>query len=217
MSYFELPKSTIVNRFIPKNAFDDYTNSSQKKRFADKIEKITWINKLSKETINLNGNEVKEIQIFEIKLKVKENIQQLLNIIDKAIPYHIIFILKFGEETYLSTSKKHNHINNENTAVIDWNFSSEWHPLSKKKASLHLKESIDFIYTNFCSQISGFESKNIKEIIENDSLKTKLKKQIEDLETKIKKEKQFNLKVEMNERLKNLKKEYKTIDLNQKN
>lgn len=217
MSYFELPKTTIVNRFIPKNAFDEYTNSSQKKRFSDKVEKITWLNKLSKETINLDGSDVNEIQIFEIKLKVKENILQLLNIIDKAIPYHIIFVLKFGEETYLSTSKKHNHINNENTAVIDWNFCSEWHSISNKRVSLQLKESIDFIYTNFCSQISGFKSKNIKEIIENDSVKTKLKRQIEDLENKIKKEKQFNLKVEMNEKLKNLKKEFKTIDLNQKN
>ncbi|MBF2092168.1 DUF4391 domain-containing protein, partial [Flavobacterium psychrophilum] len=135
----------------------------------------------------------------------------LLNVIDKAIPYHIIFIVTFGEETYLSTSKKHNHINNENTAVIDWNFISEWQPNAKKKISLNLKESIDFIFTDLCSQISGFQSKNIKEIIEKDSSKTKFKKQIDELEVKIKKEKQFNLKVEMNQKLKELKKEYKEL------
>jgi len=207
MTYFELPKSTIVNRFIPKNAFDDYTNSSQKKKFTDTIDKITWLNKLSKDTINLDGNDVKEIQIFEIKLKTKEKIQPLLNVIDKAIPYHIIFIVSFREESYLSTSKKHNHINNENNAVIDWNFSSEWQLTTTKKVTINLKESIDFIFTDLCSQISGFHSKNIKEIIEKDSSKTKLKKQIEDLEFKIKKEKQFNLKVEMNVLLKELKRE----------
>ena len=211
MTYFELPKSTIVNRFIPKNAFDDFTNSSQKKKFTDTIDKITWLNKLSKDTINLNGNAVKEIQIFEIKLKTKEKIQTLLNVIDKAIPYHIIFIVTFGEETYLSTSKKHNHINNENIAVIDWNFISDWQHNKEKKISLNLKESIDFIYTDFCSQISGFHCKNIKEIIEKDSSKTKFKKQIQELELKIKKEKQFNLKVDMNEKLKELKKEYKEL------
>lgn len=209
MSYFELPKSTIVNRFIPKNAFDDYTNSSQKKKFTDTIDKITWLNKLSKDTINLDGNEVKEIQIFEIKLKTKEKIQQLLNVIDKAIPYHIIFIISFGEEIYLSTSKKHNHINNENTAVIDWNFISEWQSNNNKKLKLNLKENIDFIFTDFCSQVSGFQSKSIKEIIEKDSIKNKLKKQIEELELKIKKEKQFNLKVEMNEVYKKLQIELK--------
>lgn len=205
MTYFELPKSTIVNRFVPKNAFDDYTTSIQKKKFTETIDKITWLNKLSKDTINLDGNDVKEIQIFEIKLKVKEKIQPLLNVIDRGIPYHIIFIISFGEETYLSTSKKHNHINNENNAVIDWNFVSEWKSKSEKKLQLNLKESIDFIYTDFCSQLSGFESRNIVDIIETDKAITKLKRQIEELELKIKREKQFNLKVEMNERLKKLK------------
>lgn len=211
MTYFELPKSTIVNRFIPKNAFDEYTNSSQKKKFTDTIDKITWLNKLSKDTINLDGSDVKEIQLFEIKLKSKEKIQALLNIIDKSIPYHIIFIVSFREESYLSTSKKHNHINNENNAVIDWNFNSEWQSNTKKKLTLNLKESIDFIFTNFCSQISGFQSKNIKEIIEKDSSKTKLKKQIEELKLKIKREKQFNLKVEMNLQLKRIVSEFKNM------
>lgn len=213
MSYFELPKSTIVNRFIPKNSFDDYTNSSQKKKFADTIDKITWLNKLSKETINLDGIDVREIQIFEIKLKTKEKIQPLLNIIDKAIPYHIIFIVSFGADTYLSTSKKHNHINNENNSVIDWNFASNWQNKSEKKTSLNLRESIDFVFTDFCSQISGFKSKSLKEIIEKDCSKIKLKKEIELLELKIRKEKQFNLKVEMNIQLKTKKIELKNMNL----
>lgn len=166
---------------------------------------------MSKDTINLDGSDVKEIQIFEIKLKTKDKIQGLLNIVDKSIPYHIIFIVSFGEETYLSTSKKHNHINNENSAVIDWNFSSEWQSNAKKKVTLNLKESIDFIFADFCSQISGFQSRSIIDIIETDKVTSKLKKQIEDLELKIKREKQFNLKVEMNQQLKHLKKEYKSI------
>lgn len=206
MTYFELPKSTIVNKFIPKNAFDELSNSSQRKKFTDTIDKIIWLNKLSKDTINLDGNDIKEIQIFEVKLKTKEKILPLLNIIDKAIPYHIIFIVTYSEDLYLSTSKKHNHINNENISVIDWNFSLDWQANVKKKIILNLKESIDFIYTDFCSQLSGFLSKNIKEIIEKDSSNTKLKKQIQELELKIKKEKQFNLKVEMNEKLKALQK-----------
>jgi hypothetical protein len=197
MTYFELPKSTIVNRFIPKNAFDEYTNSSQKKKFTDIIDKITWQNKLSKDTINLDGVDVKELQVFEIKLKKKEKIQPLLNIIDKAIPYHIIFVVTFGDETYLSTSKKHNHINNENTAVIDWNFMSDWTSNKTENTTLNLKESIDFVFTDFCSQVSGFQSKNIQEIVQKDISKTKLQKQIEELELKIKREKQFNVKIEM--------------------
>ena len=37
---FNLPKSTVVKKVIPKNAFDTYTNTKQKKAFADKIVRI---------------------------------------------------------------------------------------------------------------------------------------------------------------------------------
>ena len=50
MSFFNLPKQTQVNKSIPKNAFDSYINSKQKKLFVDIIERIRWTNKLSVET-----------------------------------------------------------------------------------------------------------------------------------------------------------------------
>ena len=89
---FNLPKSTVVNRVIPKNAFDEFTNTKQKKAFTEKIERIRWLNKLSAETINLSGSDVKEIQVFQIELKQKDSIPELLKIIDKSIPYRILFI-----------------------------------------------------------------------------------------------------------------------------
>ena len=70
---FDLPASTIVNRNIPKNSFEDFANSKQKKVLTNTISKIRWINKLSTQTINLEGKEVKEIQIIEITLKQKES------------------------------------------------------------------------------------------------------------------------------------------------
>jgi len=57
MQIFNLPKHTVVNKIIPKNAFDNYANTKQKKLFIENVEKIRWINKLSKETVNLSGNE----------------------------------------------------------------------------------------------------------------------------------------------------------------
>ena len=47
MEYFNLPDATRVNRVVPKNAFDKYTNSKQKKRFKDVVQRISWTNKLS--------------------------------------------------------------------------------------------------------------------------------------------------------------------------
>src|SRR5690606_32618984 len=114
MDILELPNSTIVNRVVPKNAFDSYTNTNQKKQFVEVVKKIRWTHKLSPNTINLSGNEINEIQIFEITLRQKERITDLLQIIDRAISYHIIFIMQFEDNIMLSASKKHAHPTNEN-------------------------------------------------------------------------------------------------------
>lgn len=207
MSYLDLPISTIVDRFIAKNAFDKYINANQRKKFVELIDKITWLNKLSKETINLSGKEIPEIQIFELKLKEQVYPKDLLEIIDKAIPYQIIFILSYDDYILFSTSKKHDHPINKDNSVIDWTFSTKWIMPLENNYQLNLKISIDFIYADFCSQISNYkkEQKDIFNIINYDKTVKGLKKQITDLENAITTEKQFNKKVEFNLQLKKVK------------
>ena len=86
MDFFDLPKRTKVGRVIPKNHFDTYTNSKQKKQFTDYILRITWTNKLSSEIINLDFKEIREIEVFKVELKEKIDIPGILEIINKTIP-----------------------------------------------------------------------------------------------------------------------------------
>lgn len=197
---FNLPKSTVVKKVIPKNAFDVYTNTKQKKAFADKVVRITWTNKLSKDTINLTGKEVNEIQIFEVELKEKVNIKDLLLIIDKSIPYHIIFKVNFGDEYYLSTSAKHIHPTNDDIAVIDYTFSSDWMNENVLLFFIELKNNLDWIYKNFCFQFinSNNEAKDLQEVIHQEKRLDQIKKEIEKIKSEILKCKQFNKKVELN-------------------
>lgn len=213
MSYFNLPISTNVNRFIPKNAFDAFTNAKQKKKFTDVIDKITWLNKLSKETINLTGKEITELQIFEIKLKEECYPKDLLDIIDKSIPYQIIFVLSYQNAILISTSKKHTHPLNQDNAVVDWSFATEWFISTENNYQLNLKISLDFVYTDFCSQLSNYNQEliDIDKIIDHDKYLKGLKKQIAELKKAIKTEKQFNKKVELNIQLRKLCIEYLAI------
>ena len=200
MSYFNLPISTNVNRFIPKNAFDAFTNAKQKKKIADTIEKITWLNKLLKETINLTGKEIIEIHIIEIKLKEEIYPKDLLDIIDKSIPHHTIFVLSFKDSILFHTSKKHQHLLGQDICIIDWSFATQWFLANENKYQLNLKISLDFVYADFCSQLSNYtkEQKDIDKIIDHDKYLKGLKKQITDLKKAIRAEKQFNKKVELN-------------------
>jgi len=201
MNVFNLPNTSVVNRGIPKNAFDDYANTRQKKLFTNLISRITWMYKLSPDTINLEAREIKEIQIFQIELKAREDISAILNIIDKAIPYNIVFVILFYGEAYISVSVKHPHPGNEDSAVIDWTFRSEWFPTSENKYALLLKKSIDSIFHDFCVQISGdanFANRSIMELVKYKRNVTAIEKEIDDIKSKMAKCNQFNEKVQLN-------------------
>lgn len=211
---FNLPQTSSVFRVIPKNAFDNYTNTRQKKLFTDQIHKIIWKNKLSKETINLSGHAIQEIQIFEIELKDKYDIKELLNIMNRAIPYHLIAVVNWKNEFYISATAKHLNVANENLAVIDYVFQSDWKLISENPYQLELKNDLDWVFANFCEQLSGVTSlsgQTIEKLIEKNVETDKLKNKIYKLEAAIKKEKQFNRKVELNQKLKTLKDQLSTL------
>lgn len=204
---FNLPASTLINKIVPKNAFDQYTNYRQKRLFSDLVSRIVWLHKISFETVNLQGKEVQEIQIFTIELKEKLEIGQIVQIIDRAVPYHIIFVVGFEEERYISVSAKHLHPQNDHKAVIDYTFTSEWFEKDENSYQILLKGSLDHIFKDFCKQFTTNyfkENKTISEVVDMQKKIDRLMKDIENVKSAIAREKQFNRKVELNMNLKNL-------------
>jgi hypothetical protein len=205
MDLFNLPPTAIVNRVVPKNAFDSYATARQKKMFTNLVLRITWTHKLSSKTINLDGTEIKEIQLFRIELKEKEDIRPVLEIIDKAIPYPIIFVVVYEGGIYLSTSPKHPHPVKADNCVIDWTFKTDWLLPVENKYHLNLQKNLDAIYQDFCAQLSGnaqFIQKPIEELVAHSRLIDGLQKEISRLKASIANSQQFKQKVELNMRLK---------------
>jgi len=208
---FDLPKYTIVDKSIPKNAFDNYTNTKQKKLFSEYVNSIRWTNKLSSSTIKLPSKDIEEIQIFNISLKKKGDISSILDIIDRSIPYHVIFVINFNGEILLSVAKKHSHPKNENNSIIDWVFQSDWIISNEFSYKFDLKESIDAIFSDICNQLSGNNDKTINELVESNLKKESLEKKIKQIKQQIKSCKQFNKKVELNLELDRIKLKYHKI------
>ena len=93
-----LPKSTEFNKRIPKQKF--YENlpvtPAIKTVFTEQIKIIYWRNKLAATTLNLEpGKLVTEIEVFEIKLTSPDLDEDILRLIDREIPYHILFLLEY--------------------------------------------------------------------------------------------------------------------------
>jgi hypothetical protein len=204
MKVFVLPNSTEVNKVVPKNAFETYSSPKQKKQFTELVQRITWLNKLSVETTNLNSIEVKEIQIFHFELKSKQKIDSLITVVDKAIPYPIVFIISIENEYYISTSKKHLNPLNHDNAIIDWRFESEWIIVGESKYHFNLKKSLDEVFFDFCNQLvspSKQKLKNVDEVVEYGKKVSLISREIDRLNLAIKNCKQFNKKVELNTEL----------------
>jgi len=212
---FQLPANTIVNRSIPKNSFEGFANPRQKKILTNVVGKIRWLNKLSSKTINLDGKDVKEIQLFEISLKQRESISEITNLIDRVIPYNIVFLIRFENEFRLSATQKHKHPTNEDQSVVDWTFISDWVDTDNFRFRLNLQQSLDFVFSDLCYQLVGKQSgtqPDIIALIAFEQRKKQLTDQIQKLESGIKTCKQFNKKVELNLELQKCKYDLLKID-----
>lgn len=103
----------------------------------------------------------------------------------------------------LSASQKHAHPLNPDNAVIDWTFSSEWIDPAQLPYQLNLKRSLDFIFFDFCQQLSEWSGKvkNLADLVAYEQRIKDLNSSIRKLEVSIQKSKQFNRKVELNIKL----------------
>ena len=199
-----LPKGTIVKRYIPKNKFYDSLNLNKKvqREFIDKIDKLIWMHKLSKETIGISPTEnVQEIQIFNIVVKNKIIPKSVLEYIDKAIPYPVLYkIIHNDEFAYVIGLKE--------TKVVSDYYISDWNEEINFDFS---GINFDIVYQKIIKALIkdvDTMQKNFTDIVELDRERKKLENDIERIKNKIKKERQFNRKVELNKLYWELKNKY---------
>lgn len=191
-----LPLSTEVNRRVAKEKL--YANASLtpqlREMIKEQIEAVIWRNKLAEGTISVTaGENVKEIQVFELQLRQRGLDKRVLSAIAKAIPYKILFVLTFGEEAQVYIEASGTFYN------TDW-FSPGF---TLKFEGLHLEA----VYENLARQIAGGRlgvDGDVAEAVDRDKQRQRLGREIAGLEKKILQEKQFNKQVELNGRLKRL-------------
>ena len=178
----DLPSSTVVNRFVPKEKFYSKTTINAKLRqlFTDEIEKITWKNKISPDTLNITAGDYAELQLCEIALKSAEVSPAVLKHIDTFIPYPILFIVKKPGAFKAAISFKESTAKNNDIMKVDSYFETGW----QQDLSLELKgRSVDEIYKHYLYQIAPqlqrVSSTSAKVAIETNKEREKVQKQID--------------------------------------
>jgi len=214
---FQLPSSTLVNRKIPKNKFYEklQANHHLKELFTEQVESIIWKHKLSRDTIRLDPkDDIEEIQIFEVHLKEKSYSPELLRSIDKAIPYPILHVLMVEGHAKLAIAYKERNQTDDNRSVVRSYHETDWQPV--ERIELNILQGLDLkaVYENIIRQLLPIKVKpeiELSAVLERQSQIDKLTQECERLESKIRAEKQFNKKVELNMELQRKRKELKQL------
>lgn len=210
----DLPRGTAFNRRIPKQKFyENLSITAELKRiFVEQINVIYWRNKISPTTVNIAAGEtVSEIEVIELRLNQPSLDKRLLQLVDREIPYHILFLLVFEEQVQAWIGYKEQSQSGMSAFKPSTYYHSEWQATGE--LSLRLDGlNMDSVYKGFIRQVAGERlvdnnRGDLKDAVARDERMQKLQKEITALENKVCREKQFNIQVALNSELKRLKKE----------
>lgn len=215
----DFPKSTYFNRKIPKQKFYENLNISPalRRSFIKQIKSIYWTNKIAPSTLNLaKGKNVTEIEVFLLNLNQDFIDENVLKQIDREIPYHILFVEEYEGKYKAVIAYKEAVEKGKNSFELQRYYQTGW--MNEKDLPVHIDGlNTDAVYENFIRQIAGEslqpsdKGETLKESVDKDKKREILQKQINVLQSKIRKEKQLNRQMELNAELKKLKSELESI------
>ena len=146
-------KDVIVDRVVPKTMFYKFmeVNPRMKVRFVNDVEKITWLYKLSSNTLNVtSSDDLVEIDVFVATLKQQDCPTDLFTFIDTNMPHHIVFILEYDNSYMILLNYKDWADNTHTKFKITKSFASLW--MDENRLSLESSRTVAQSYLRkFCS------------------------------------------------------------------
>lgn len=191
-----LPENSTVGKQLPKTAIyaKFAMNTAERERFDADISRIVIAHVIDSRHL-AEGKDVKSIYILSVQLKRKDYDPKNIITLAKLIEQNIIFALNAEGDTQLAVYC---------TRLV----TSEWRRNEEVIISLD-GLNLDNAWDNLIASIGSIaitEGNSVAEQIVIDDARAKLMKQIEQLEGKARAEKQPRKKLELFERLKELKK-----------
>lgn len=223
-SFLNLPQSCVVNHTIYKKMF--YENArllaGDKLLIRDVIQKITWLYCLKPETINVSAykddtRDYPEIEVVEVSLHNDRKLDRIAEIIMRSIPYPMLLFFRLDDKAkiFLAHQRISQSDGNKNTiedfVETDW-FDASSDLLSKLDTKLMRFTNLFALYSDLVdvvsvhnisaimplNGISGAEARELSAKIED------VEQDLQGLRAKMKKETQFNRKMELYMEIKKL-------------
>lgn len=199
---YGLPHTTEIRKQLPKKAIyaKFELKPAQRDGFDADVSRIDIVAVVSPTTVPAvaAGEDIKEFYVLAVQLKWKEYDEKNIAMLSKLIPQNILFALQYEEQTQLAIY---------HTKLI----RSDWKSTDETSISL-IGLNLDTVWENIIKTIGEIqvqEGKTLTEQIADDEEQKKIKVQIQSLQKQLDKEKQFNKQIEINAKIKTLKKQLK--------
>ncbi|KXL53688.1 hypothetical protein CLNEO_09140 [Anaerotignum neopropionicum] len=225
---FGIPDRCAVNQFIAKKNFLSFGNLNKVERevLSSNVRKITLSFQLEPSNSNVPAykDDIREyplINIFNVDVTLDANTKRITDFIMSAIPYPSIIIFQTEEQMQLAVCHQRTNLNDSLKNVLEEVIITDWLPFSEMLFDLN-EMNLRNCYTLYCDIVDFVSIQNAKkitrvEIISGEQARQLLHKaealeaKITALRAQLKKETQFNRKVELNMEIKRLEKEKATI------
>lgn len=220
-----IPDSCFIGNTIYKKLFYENADlsTSDKSLFTDTINKVTWLYCLKPETINISAykdevREYPEVEVIEVLLHKDYKLKRIAEIIMRTIPYPMVLIFRLEGKVKFYVAHQRTNQSDSSKNTIEEFIATDW--LESDSALFDKLDIKQMRFANFYALYSDIVDTisiyNLSTIIPTDDnitgaeareLSAKLEEiegQITSLRAKLKKETQFNRKMELNIEIKRL-------------
>jgi hypothetical protein len=206
---FQYPERTRKDRILPKNKVygNAQPSNAVRRHFVSQVEQIVWRNVLISETVNLPGRDgIEGIQVFEIALKTGDLKEDVLRSLDRAIPWRLFFELTFNGQVRFAAAYKRGSDGGSATPVVEDYFLSPWQPAVTPRLALPVALDLASLYEQMLLRhmqasplaVSSRAGESVAEAVERCKTIRARQRERRRLETALRRERQFNRKVEIN-------------------
>lgn len=214
---FIYPTATEFGKAVPKTKIMAHARATPtvKQSLTDEVAQIIWKHKLYPKALNIAEDEaVKEIQVFEIVLKGDDVSEAVLDLIDRAVAFPIVFELHRAEEVCaIAAYKRASGADSAKWVVGDY-FKGAWQKADKPRFALPLALNMATLYREMLQTLMPHvprPSETMDEFTTRIAALGTMQKACDRLEAQMNTEKQFNRRIELNAKLRQMKLELEAL------
>jgi hypothetical protein len=202
---FGLPKSTEINKLLPKKAiFERFKLRSDSRRlFDEQISRLAIVAEISPQTVNLTaGSEVAAIYVIHLTLKSADCDRKNIALLSKLIDQRLLFMLQYEETARLAVCRAGQVLLSE-IVLVD--------ALRLNLVGLELDE----VWENIIASIGNIDpaayNGDLDAAIKQSEYRKSLEKQLEVLKKQAYRETQPRRKLELVEKIRKIENQVETI------